>query len=351
MRALSVIILWTSLLAVAAVAQEQQIRLDEDYGKKYNVTLNFDDIPTNSSGIGFDPDTQSNPLHYNDLYFQSFTVVNVAKARDSLPDPIDLLCASSAPNALFSSRKAGHPWPRFSFHDLSKPPKAGDANVTFNMRSLTLSPTGNVSGPGHGNDQVLLNLRISLLRLPSYDESGSGSSRDGSWGTGFPGLIGGSPSIPQGAHIYQLIVVFGPGRHQSVKIDYSRFTRIIPGYGQGVDIGEVVADLYRWDKAKHRWYLVGDWEVCLDDVEIEVVQGGKKRDKEEEEEDGSILENTDTQGRESRLFMTVTEDGRLIDDKERGEKLWREMEQERNPWVSGMGDVVGDNVEDHQATI
>ncbi|KAK5226605.1 hypothetical protein LTR47_008833 [Exophiala xenobiotica] len=331
MRALSVIILWTSLLAVAAVAQEQQIRLDEDHGKRYNVTLNFDDIPTNSSGIGFDPDTQSNPLHYNDLYFQSFTVVNVAKARHSLPDPIDLLCASSAPNALFSSRKAGHPWPRFGFHDLSKPPKAGDANVTFNMRSLTLSPTGNVSGPGDGNDQVLLNLRISLLRLPSYDESGSSSSRDGSWGTGFPGLIGGSPSIPQGAHVYQLIVVFGPGRHQSVKIDYSRFTRIIPGYGQGVDIGEVVADLYRWDKAKHRWYLVGDWEVCLDDIEIEVVQRGKKRDKEEEEEeDGSILEDTDTQGRESRLFMTVTEDGRLIDDKERGEKLWREMEQERN---------------------
>jgi hypothetical protein len=36
--------------------------------------------------------------------------------------------------------------------------------------------------------------------------------------------------------------------------------------------------------------------------------------------------------------MTVTEDGRLIDDKERGEKLWREMEQETSPWVSGMGE-------------
>jgi hypothetical protein len=43
MHALSVIILWTSLLAVAAVAQEQQIRLDEDHGKRYNVTLNVSD--------------------------------------------------------------------------------------------------------------------------------------------------------------------------------------------------------------------------------------------------------------------------------------------------------------------
>ncbi len=293
------------------------------------MALQFDDIPTNSSGIGFDPWKQSKPLHYNDLFFQSFTVVNVAKARDSLPHPIDLLCASSAPNALFSSRKAGYPWPRFSFHDLSgHPTKPQDANITFNMRSVTLSPTGNVSA---GDDRVLVGLRISLLKLPS-DGSGSSLQDATSAQADFPGLVRGSPSIPQGAHVSQLLVAFGPGPHQSVKLDYERFARVIPGFGQGVDVLEVVADLYRWDEAKQSYRIDGNWQVCLDDIEIEVVQPKKK-----EEEDESMLESM--QGQETRLFLAVAEDGRLIDDKERGEKLWREIEQDGSALVYETVDI------------
>ncbi|KIW11457.1 hypothetical protein PV08_10757 [Exophiala spinifera] len=300
----AMIILLTGLVARVASASDQ-VPITENGGRRYNLTMNapkrgvvnnigqFDDIETDSSGIGFDPWTDPDPLHYRDVYFQSFKVVNVAKAFDSLPDPADLLCASSAPNALFSSRKPGYPWPRFSLHDLGRRYDPDDTgNATFNVRTVTLRPTGDVSV---GDHDVFVSVQLNLMRLPTPRSSSSSS--------GFPGLFRGSPDVPRGSRVWRAaLFLFGGGPMQSFKIDFERFAKIVPGFGRGVDTFEVFADFYIWDDDGGLWLPQGDWEVCVDDVELEMVKGGGQDD----------LGDDGREDDDELLFLTVDERGEVV---------------------------------------
>ncbi|KAJ9638043.1 hypothetical protein H2204_004634 [Knufia peltigerae] len=319
----TLIILLTGLsVVVVSATNSDQIPLGENeshHGKKrYNVTLNFDDIETNSSGIGFDPwvGDPNEALEYNGVYFQSFKVVNVAKALPDLPDPSDLLCASSAPNALFSSRKPGYPWPRLSLHNLGRRRYDPDDthNRTFDMRTVTLRPTGNVSVEGH---DVFVGVQLNLMKLPTSKES-----------SGFPSLFRGSPDIPQGSNVWRAaLLLFGGGPMQSFKVDFQRFAKIIPGFGTGVDTFEVVADFYIWDDEKEFWRLQGDWEVCVDDVELEMVKGGQDHD---EENAGQQSDEDDDD--DKLLFLTVNDDGDgdvVVGDQVLGRQLWEQLQNQK----------------------
>ncbi|KAK4946396.1 hypothetical protein LTR10_014594 [Elasticomyces elasticus] len=291
---------------VTVVATHEQVYMGDNHHSPLNLTLDFDDLKTNSSGIGFDPWTSQEPLHYKDLYFQSFTVVNVAKALNSLPDPVDLLCAASAPNALFSSRREGYVWPRFSLHNLADSDQPRNPNITFDMRSLTFSPTGKIPGPP---GKVLVLVRLTLIKLPPDPSTGVVPP-------GFPGLVRGTPSVPAGKHIHPLSILFGSGTHQSIKLNYDTLRRSVPGFGRNVDVFEAYGELYRRNEEDNAWRVEGDWQLCLDDIVIDVVENSAPAAGDDER----------VQDRVEGRFVTVTANGSLDYDQDVGEKMWREFQ-------------------------
>ncbi|KAI1610068.1 hypothetical protein EDD36DRAFT_422139 [Exophiala viscosa] len=309
MHATKVLLCWLGV--VTAIAAYEQLYMGDEHQSSSNLTLNFDDLETNSSGIGFDPWTSQAPLHYKDLYFQSFTVVNVAKALNSLPDPVDILCAASAPNALFSSRREGYVWPRFSLHNLTDVDQPRNPNVTFDMRSLTFSPTGRIPGtPG----KVLVLIRLTLVKLPPDPPTGVVPPE-----TSFPGLVRGAPTnLPPGKHIYQLSLVFGPGEHPSVTLNYDIFRRSVPGFGRNVDVMEVYAELLRRDEEGTAWRSDGDWQLCLDDIVIDVVEKSPAATEGVDEE---------VEGRFEGMSVTVTPDGSLEYNQAACERILKELQQ------------------------
>ncbi|KIV82961.1 hypothetical protein PV11_05023 [Exophiala sideris] len=293
---------------VTAVAIHEQEYMGDKHQSSTNLTLDFDDLENNSSGIGFDPWTSPKPLHYRDLYFQSFTVVNVAKALNSLPDPVDVFCAASAPNALFSSRKEGYVWPRFSLHNLTAADQPRNPNITFDMQSLTFSPTGKIPGPP---GKVLVLVRLTLIKLPPDPPGGVFPP-----GASFPGLVRGTPILPVGKHIYQLSVLFGSGAHQSIKLDYNILRRSIPGFGSHVDVFEVYAELYRRNEEDNAWYVEGDWQLCMDDIVTDVVENSSV----------PMVDNEKVGSRFEKGFVTVTPNGSLDYDQLAGQRIWKELQ-------------------------
>jgi len=239
-------------------------------------------------------------------------VVNVAKALKSLPDPVDVLCAASAPNALFSSRKEGFVWPRFSLHNLTDVDQPRNPNITFDLRSLTFSPTGNIPGkPG----QVYVLVRLTLVKLPPDPPTGVIPPE-----LSFPGLVRGAPAnLPPGKHIYQLTMLFGPGAHPSVKLNYDTIRRSVPGFGCNVDVLEVYAELIRRNEEGTAWRLGGDWQLCLDDIVIDFIEKSAP--------DTAAGPEEEVESRFERMFMTVTSDGELDYDQAAGERIWRELQQ------------------------
>ncbi|OAP57696.1 hypothetical protein AYL99_08434 [Fonsecaea erecta] len=297
---------------------------------RHNLTLNFDDLPTNASGIGYDPSTNSTPLQCGDLYFQSFTVVDVAKALKDLPDPVDVLCATSAPNALFGHRRSAgrhHPYPRLSVHPLTDPSLPRDPNVTFDMRSMSVSPTGRVP------PDALVMIWLNLLKLPP-DESFSGG-RGGGGGKSplppFPELSRGAEIWPQG-RVYQLVGIFGPGRHPNLRIDWDSMRRQIPHMGTKVDTFELYGQLFTREGPSEPYRPRGDWELCLDDVAVVIVRktGSQNPDDQAEDSDGDDDDDGDSPAGRSfepptRMFVFAGEDGSAVYDQARGEQLMKEL--------------------------
>jgi hypothetical protein len=62
-------------------------------------------------------------------------------------------------------------------------------------------------------------------------------------------------------------IFFGPGSHVGFPINL-RGGRV----GAGVDVIEITADVMRLDKKRFRWTVAEDWEVCLDDIVLEIVE-------------------------------------------------------------------------------
>ncbi|KAJ9606816.1 hypothetical protein H2200_008826 [Cladophialophora chaetospira] len=295
-----ILLCWLGLGAATAIGHEQEY-IGSDHLDKYNLSLTFDDLPTNASGIGYNGETNYTPLHYGDLYFQSFTVVNVAKAQEDLPNPVDLLCASSAPNALFSHRHASNPWPRFSLHSLTDPSLPRDPNVTFTMRSIDISPVGSI--PQNG----LVIIWLNLLKLPP-DDALDGGKNILPW----PELAGGAPIYAQG-RIFQLVAFFGPGPHPNVYINYDNFRRYNPEMGTKVDTFEVYAQLLKRSGPNEPYSVVADWEICLDNVVVEIAK--KAGDKDDEEAGGASV----------RTFVLAGENGEVLDYQDEGQKLMKEL--------------------------
>ncbi|OQU98503.1 hypothetical protein CLAIMM_04279 [Cladophialophora immunda] len=302
MRLCTTLLGWFSLVMAVALANKQEFIGGDDVSS-YNLTLHFDDLSTDESGIGYNPKTNSTPLHCGDLYFQSFTVVNVAKAQKHLPDPVDLLCADSAPNALFSRRRAGHPWPRFSLHSLTDPSLPRDPNVMFNMRSVSISPTGSIP------QDALVIIWLNFLKLPPDEWLGQGEEH-----RSFRDLLEGEPPWPKG-RLYQLIAFFGPGPHPNLRIDWDSLRMRLPDIATKVDTFEVYGQLLQRAGPNEPYLVQGDWELCLDDVAVEIV----RKTGRDEHQDSQETRNP------RRVFVFADEDGSAIGVQKRAEKLIREL--------------------------
>jgi hypothetical protein len=253
--------------------------------------------------------SNSTPLHYHDMYFQSFTVVDVVKARNELPDPADILCANSAPIALFSRRRKGQPWPRFSLHSLTDPSLPRDPNVTFTMRSIEVSATGRI--PNNSIAFVWFN----MIKLPPDD-----SLQHGKQPPVFPGLFRDAPWYMAG-RFYQILVYFGPGPHTTFHIDWEILRSFLPGFGTKIDTFEIYGQLLKRNGPNEPYLEAGDWEVCVDDVDVQVVR--KVPQPGEGESTGTAS---------GRLFMFPGSDEDLILSQEDGEKLMEEWQIPRSTW-------------------
>ena len=291
---------WLSL--ASRVVSSGQVPLGTKAARRYNVTLGFDDLHTNSSGIGFHPSSPSSAsFAYQNLFFDSFTVKNVAKALPDLDSPIDIMCATSAPNALFGKRKPGYPWPHISLHDLALPFDHPRDNVTFNMKSITFSPTGTIEGE---NGKTLVQIQMTLMKLPTSESRPSE----------FPGIIHGEPAYSSGNGIYSIGYLWGPGSHQSVKLDFEQIREYYKGFAANVDVIETTAIVIRYNDKANRWEQDSDWEFCLDDVSIEVVDG----DNGQEAYDFA-------QEQVARLTFRHVDEDMFVSAPELGEELMRDL--------------------------
>ena len=216
------------------------------------------------------------------------------------------MCAGSAPIALFSHRQMGHPWPRLSLHSLTDPSLPRDPNVTFSMRSLKISPTGNIPGK---NGEAFVLAYLNLLKLPP-DELMEQPR--------FPEMYRGAPIVPVGRR-YLLIMAWGPGANPSRVFDYERFRKYVPGFGLSMDTFEIYGELWTRKGQNEPWHLNRDWELCVDDISMEIV---KKTGKDEDEGETT---NTEVGEEFRREFVFFDEDGDGIVDRERGERLAREL--------------------------
>ena len=80
-----------------------------------------------------------------------------------------------------------------------------------------------------------------------------------------------------------------------------------------VDTFEVYGQLIKRHGPNEPYRAEGDWEICMDDlaVEVERKSGGDK-----DENFGGFPE---------RMFVFAGEDGNVIDDQDRGERMMKEL--------------------------
>ncbi|ETN38061.1 uncharacterized protein HMPREF1541_07685 [Cyphellophora europaea CBS 101466] len=258
---LAVLLLTSTQLTVA----EDQVPISS-LSKPYNVSLKFDDLATDDSGIGWHPTSKTQPaLHYSSLYLQGFSVINTSRAQINATD---VQCAVSAPNALFAAidRHSGLPWPRFSTRDTSvpfDPHKPSDR--TFKLTEMYLKPAGEFTGvPG----QVVVGIYVSMLKSPPDDVPDNGNDA----ADRFPGLLGGQPA-PTLRHGAQLGVGFQTARQKPFRLWPGLFGREVTGFGVGSDILEIQASLLRFNESRGAWD-VEDFGFCVDNVVFEVTPVG-----------------------------------------------------------------------------
>ena len=229
--------------------------------------MQFDDLPTNSSGVGFHPtDPKQAALSYKGVYLQSFTLLNASSANLT---KLDKTCSKSWPNSIFASRKEGYAWPRISLHDLSKPKSELAKDVqksdrTFSIASLHLKSTGNITGTREDTFGVIDFTMMKLVPDPR-DEPIPPEA-------GYPGIVRGEPLPLSIGNVSNWGLVFPPGTLEGISLNL----REIFGdeFGKGVDVIEVTSQIYREDKKTRNFYPAEDWEFCLDDIVLDIAEGG-----------------------------------------------------------------------------
>lgn len=196
---------------------------------------------------------------------QSFTLINASCANVSY---LDTTCSKSQPNSVFASRKPGFAWPRISLYDLSKPKselQPGTSRGTFGLVSLWLRPTGQLPGP---RNAVLNMMSITLLRVHP-----DGAEDDG---PGFPDVFRGQPAA---SGKFSTISVVSPGGIALPGLQLNVRRYFGDNYAVGADVMEITSQNFRFDKEKRTWSAAEDWEMCLDDIVLEMSED--TRDEEE----------------------------------------------------------------------
>jgi hypothetical protein len=226
-----------------------------------SLTIQFDDLPTNTSGVGFHPtDPKAEAVSYKDLYFQSFTLLNPSSANLT---HLDQTCSRSWPNAVFASRKPGFAWPRISLYDLSKPKSELEQETskgTFGLVSLWIRPTGIVPG---ARDKTITLIQITLLPLHSV-VSGDENSKEG-----YPGIIRGQPQNYPTANVSSIGMtspggIGMPGFQLNVRRIFG------DRFAIGADVMGITAQVFRRDSKTNIWNVAEDWEFCIDNIELEI---------------------------------------------------------------------------------
>ena len=232
--------------------------------------MQFDDLPTNSSGVGFHPsDPKQAALSYKGVYLQSFTLLNASSANLT---ELDKTCSNSWPNSIFASRKEGYAWPRISLHDLSKPQSDLVEDVrkldrTFSIASLYLRATGNITG---SREDTIGIIDFTEMRLDP-DPKKSPITPE----AGYPGVFRGEPFYLSIGNVTSWGVFIPPGAHVGLAVDLKQIFG--DDFGKGVDVIEVTSQIYRKDKQTPIFYPAEDWEVCLDDIVLEIAEGNSSK--------------------------------------------------------------------------
>ena len=276
------------LVSLAALSLgQQQHAIETEHKHAYNITLDvststaafsllkivqFDDLPTNKSGVGFHPtNPKEKAFHYNDVFFQSFTLLNASSANIS---SLDKQCSRSWPNSIFASRKAGYAWPRISIHDLSLPPSdlaesIRNSHRTFGLVSLWLKPVGNITG---SVSNTLGTISATMMRL-NPDPRGEPLPP----GT-LPEIVQGEPvPLPIGS-VSGFGVMFPPSFREGLPLNLRAVFG--PTWGTGVDVMEITSQILRKNEETMLWEVAEDWEVCLDDIKLEIVDRGTEKSAE-----------------------------------------------------------------------
>ena len=199
-------------------------------------------------------------------------------AESTLEDPSDLVCAHSAPNALFGKVTEGLPWPRISLADLSRPfhrpsddgkPKP---QSTFSLVKLHIKPTGNSPGePGKGFVVVSVNM-FKLPPDPLQGHIGDGTTA----GDVFPGVVRGGPvTTPYTYAGLYMVFAAGPISHSEGFAPREWFGE---DWGRGVDVMEFTAmSMVLVNETTNDWRQE-PWGICVDDLVVEVVKADDEKD-------------------------------------------------------------------------
>ena len=165
-------------------------------------------------------------MDYHHLDFSGFTIIDPVKtAQEGLISLRDIDCATSYPNALWGSRERSRAlWPRITLNSTT----ARNAGVSplFNLRGVTFKLLGNTTA-------------LSSIFMRCY------------------GVVDGEIR-----HSHSMGITFSRGGyHEPFHIEPGEVFR---GWGKKVNLMEIYGETARGD----------DWEFCIDDFEVEFVDGG-----------------------------------------------------------------------------
>lgn len=122
---------------------------------------------------------------------------------------------------------------------------------------------------------------------------------------GYPGIGRGEPFPLYIGNLTGFRLLLPPGSLEDFAMNVS--LTFGPGFGKGVDVIQITTQIYRQRKDAPGFYAAEDWELCLDDIVLDIA--GK--------DSSNPIEHTGT-------YLNVKADGSMA---QKGDVGWEIMEQ------------------------
>ena len=127
-----------------------------------------------------------------------------------------------------------------------------------------MRPTGNITGDPERTFGTISIVGMRLNPDPRADIPPE---------AGFPGVVRGEPLPLAVGNVTGISIFFPPGAHEGLALDLRRIFG--PGFGVGIDVLEFTSQVLRMKKGGDQFEVAEDWEVCVDDLKLEVVARDK----------------------------------------------------------------------------